>query len=267
MKSFLLPIAFLCLALCNTFAAGKDEYEARITELKKLRAAKKITEVEYQKLSMEALVSYGASESLQATPTPAAVTASPVPRISQKDPGLSTPSKAAEASQSDLRSRLTELEKLRTDKLITDEEYQEMRKTALQAYTQGSGATSGATRAGSATTTSAAGETLDLSTPLKAAEAFQRAWNAKDIEALKQIQGAEMRKDFSAAPPERINEVLARATISKLGGVVQEPAMKEGKEQCKVQITWKGAAEDTGHEETEEIDLTKEGAEWRVTHL
>lgn len=156
----------------------------------------------------------------------------------------------------DLRAKLAELEKLRSEKLISDAEYQDLRKATLQNFTQGSGSSSTTAISGAAATT---GSAPDLSTPMKTAEAFERVWTAKDQAGLARISAAELKSQIAEASPERAEKEFSRFTVRGIGSA-EAPTTVEGKEQCRAFLT---VLRD-GKEQQKRLKLVKEEGEWRV---
>ena len=161
-------------------------------------------------------------------------------------------------STADLRTRLAELDKLHQDKVVTDAEYEQMRKEALQKFTNSS-----ATEA-SAPVPSTPAETTkpsapDLSTPVKAVEALQRAWNAKDHPGVVRVLTGDLKKQIESASPEAIEHNLSRPMTGTIGQA-EGMTTKEGKEQCTVPFTF----DVFGKPYTQHIELVKEGDDWLI---
>jgi hypothetical protein len=151
-------------------------------------------------------------------------------------------------SATELRARLAELDKLHQDKVVTDAEYEAMRKEALQKFGN-SGASVAAAESAKA----------DLSTPVKAVEAFQRAWNAKDHAALVRTLTGDLKKQIAGASPEAIEHNFSHPMNGTIGEA-QGIATKEGREQCTVPFT----SEAFGKPYTQHLELVKEGDDWLI---
>ncbi len=154
-------------------------------------------------------------------------------------------------SATDLRARLAELDKLHQDKVVTDAEYETMRKEALQKFSNSGTSVA----AGESAKTSAP----DLSTPVKAVEAFQRAWNAKDHAALVRTLTGDLKKQIAGASPEAIEHNFSHPMHGTIGEA-EEMTTKEGKEQCTVPFT----SEVFGKPYTQHLELVKEGDDWLI---
>jgi hypothetical protein len=156
-----------------------------------------------------------------------------------------------------LKAKLAELDKLRAEKIITDQEYAEARKAAIQQFT--TGATTAPAPAGAAAPAPAG--PLDLSNPVTAAKAFIGAIERNDIESLKKILSVEakarMTKDGVSW-----EKYVARYAKTKIISVddAEPPTEREGRTITRVEFTM----EERGKRDKAKLPFALEGKEWKM---
>lgn len=175
----------------------------------------------------------------------------------------------AGTSGEELRTKLAELDKLRADKVITDAEYQEMRRSALQSFGQGGASTARSPTPTSGSVAAAIGSASrsggapDLSSPTKTVEALQRAWDAKDQAGVVRVTAGKLKEKISGSSAEIAEQNFAKMKIGSIGEVKLAKG-EDGSEQARVTVKM---IDREGKQRDQDIRLMKQDGEWCVTGL